>query len=422
MPKRKPRVLVLGGGFAGLAAVQKLREYAGDRVRISLVAPRSYLMYAPNAAIEVLENRDPATTLRMPLGPALEREDVEFIQAEAVELDLGAARIALLPTERPGAAVEWAGYDYLVIALGARLAYDKLEGFAEHGQAISDTHYANRLRKYLYSQYKGGPIAVGSARFRQGRKGRPEWLPIAEAACETPQVELALSLAAWLTERRKGQAKDVTLFSPARVIAEDTGPEVGKGLQGLVEGAGLQFRNLTRDIKRITAEGIEFASGQSVEAELKIVFPNWEAYPFIRGLSIADEEGFVVTDLHMRNPDYPNVLACGDCAALAVPKLGSIAQRQADLAARQIAKDLHAMPAEVADAPFHGEVVCIGGMGDRKGFYIHSNRWYGGRTEVLRVGHIPHTLKMAHKEMFFRRGGKVPDWGVPFAEWTAEHL
>jgi sulfide:quinone oxidoreductase len=422
MPKTPPRVLVLGGGFAGLAAVQKLREYAGDRVRVSMVTPRPYLLYVPNAAIEVLENRDPAATLRMPLGPALEREDVDLIQAEAVELDLAASRVALRPTERPGATVEWAGYDYLVIALGARLAYDKIEGFAEHGHAISDTHYANRLRRYLHDDYRGGPIAVGSARFRQGRRGRPEWLPIAEAACETPQVELALSLAAWLTEFRKGHAKDVTLFTPARVIAYDTGPEVGKGLQGMAEAAGLQFRNLTRDIERITADGIAFANGESVEAELKVVLPNWEALGFVKGLPITDEEGFIVTDLHMRSPDHPNVLACGDCTALAVPKLGSIAQRQADLAARQIAKDVHAMPAEVADEPFRGEVVCIGDMGDRKGFYIHSNAWFGGRTEVLRAGHIPHTLKMAHKEMFFRRGGKVPDWGVPFAEWTAEHL
>lgn len=418
----KPRVLVLGGGFAGLAAAQKLRDYAGERVRVSLMAPRSYLLYLPNMVAEVVDGRDPAATLRMPLGPALEKDDIDFIQAEAVEIDLAASRVALRPTERPGAALERMPYDYLVIALGARLAYDKLEGFAEHGHAVSDSHYAGRLRRHLKDGYRGGPIAVGSARFHQGRKGRPEWLPIAEAACETPQVELALSLAAWLREKRKGEAKNVTLFTPARVIAEDTGPGVGKGLRALAEEAGLQFRNLTRDIKRLTAEGVEFANGESVDAELKIVFPNWEPLGFVKTLPIVDEEGFVVTDLNMRVPAHPNVLACGDCAALAVPKLASIAQRQADLAARQIAKDVHAMPADVADEPFRGEVVCIGGMGDRKGFYVHSNAWYGGATEVLRVGAIPHTLKMAHKEMFFRRGGRVPDWGVPFAEWTAEHL
>lgn len=422
MPTKRPHVVVLGGGFAGLAAAQKLREYAGERVRITLVSPRSYLLYAPNAAIEVLENRDPAHTLRMPLGPALEKDGVAFLQAAVTGIDLDAARVALRPTERPGAAEERLPYDYLVLAVGARMAYDKLEGFAAHGHALSDTHYANRLRRYLNEEYRGGPIAVGSARFHQGRKGRPEWLPLIEAACEMPQVEAALSLAAWLREHKRGEAKNVTLFSPARVIAEDTGPGIGKRLQELAEEAGLQFRNLTGDITRLTAEGIEFANGESVEAELKVVFPNWEAHGFIKSLPIVDEEGFVVTDLHMRAPDHPNVLACGDCAALAVPKLASIAQRQADLAARQIAKDVHAMPAEVADEPFRGEVVFIGQTGDRRGFYVHSNAWYGGDTEVLRVGAIPRTLKVAHKEMFFRRGGRVPDWGVPFAEWTAEHL
>jgi len=309
-----------------------------------------------------------------------------------------------------------------VLAVGARLAYDRIEGFAEHGHAVSDTHYGARLRRYLHDGYRGGPVAVGSARFRQGRRGKPQWLPIAEAACEGPAMELAMSLAAWREEHGKGDPKDVTLFTPARVFAEGAGLAVGNRLREMVEERGVSFRNGTRDIARVTAEGIAFANGTELEAELKIVFPNWEAHAFVRELPCTDEEGFVITDLTMRADGHPNVLAVGDCAALAVPKLASTAQRQADIAARQIGRDVATLTAEQADTPFKGEVVWVGETGDRKGFYVHSDAWYGGKTEVLRTGHLPYALKMAHKEMFFRRGGKVPDWGVPFAEWTAEHL
>jgi sulfide:quinone oxidoreductase len=414
-------VVVLGGGFGGLNTAQRVMELARGRVRVTLIDPRPYLLFVPHVAAEVLEGRDPAQTLRMPLAPVLEKDGIRFIQAEVTEIDLTAQRVAYRPTEAPGAALERIGFDHLVLAVGARLAYDRIEGFAEHGHAVSGPHYAHRLRRFLDDGYKGGPVAVGSARFRQGRRGKPQWLPIAEAACEGPVMELAMSLAGWLEEHGKGGG-GVTLFTPARVIHEGAGVEIVKRLLEVVEARGLTYLNGTRDITRLTADGIVFANGTEIEAELKIVFPNWEPHGFMKGLPFADEEGFVVTDLTMRADGHPNVLAVGDCAALAVPKLASTAQRQAEIAARQIAKDVAALPAEQADKPFKAELVWVGEMGDRKGFYVHSDTWYGGKTEVLRTGHLPYALKMAHKEMFFRRGGKVPDWGVPFAEWTAEHL
>ena len=100
-----------------------------------------------------------------------------------------------------------------MIALGARLAYDEIKGFAEHGHAVSDAFHANRLIEFLENDYKGGPIAVGSARFEQGVKGKPDWLPIALAACEGPPVEVSLALAHWLQEHDKGGPKNLLPFS-----------------------------------------------------------------------------------------------------------------------------------------------------------------------------------------------------------------
>ena len=170
-------VLVLGGGFGGLCVAQRVKELARGRVRVTVMDPRPYLLFVPNIAAEALEDRDPAQTLRMPLAPVLEKDDIAFIQAEVMEIDLKAGRVAFRPTESPGAAVETIGYDHLVLAVGARLAYDRIEGFAEHGHAVSSPHYACRLRRFLEDGYQGGPVAVGSARFRQGRRGRPQWLP-----------------------------------------------------------------------------------------------------------------------------------------------------------------------------------------------------------------------------------------------------
>jgi sulfide:quinone oxidoreductase len=311
----------------------------------------------------------------------------------------------------------------LVIALGARLAYDAIEGFGKFGHTVSDSYYGNKLRRYLFSgAYKGGPIAIGSARFHQGVRGNPDWLPISGAACDGPPLELALALATWLEERELGGPEKITLFSPADIIAEDAGEEIVETFLKMADQMGFHYEKETPDIQRIAAGGIDFANNKSLEAELKIVFPNWEPHPFIKELDIVDERGFVVTDLTMRNPDRPNVFSLGDCAALTVPKLGALGHKQAEIVAKQIAKDLGQLSAEEADTPFWPEVVCFGDMGKNRAFYIHSDIWYGGNTSVFKMGYAFYAMKMAFKEMYFRTGGNVPSWGMPLTEIIGDHV
>ncbi len=422
-PNSKPRILVLGGNFAGLTTARFIREYCKNAAEITLIDRKPYLIFIPNIPIEVFANHDPVETLHMPIVKVLERDGITFIQGEVREIDIQKQRVGYTPTERPGAATEHIEYDYLVIALGARLAYDRIEGFGEYGHSLSDSYYGNKLRAYLHGgHYKGGPVVIGSARFNQGTKGKPNWLPLAEAACEGPPLEVALSLASWLEDQHLGGPKNITLFTPAKVIAEDAGEAIVNKFLEIAGGMGFGYKNNTKDIQEITKEGIRFASGDSLEAELKIIFPNWEPHPFLKGLPVVDEVGFVITNDLMRNPDYPNVLAAGDSAALTVPKLGALGHMESEIVARQIAKDVGKMSAEEADKPFKPAVFCIGDMGHRRGFYIHSDTWYGGKLSVFKMGHIFYGMKLAFKEMYYRTGGKIPSWGIPLSELVADTL
>lgn len=160
--KTKPQVLVLGGNFAGLGAAQKIRQYAGDSVDITVMDLRDYLLFVPNIPSDVMENRNPELRERMQLRP--------------------------------------------VLALGAHLAYDRIEGFAEHGHTVSDLFHGKKLREYLFDGgYKGGPIAIGAAHFHQsdGADGLEPYpggsIPHARAACEGPVLEMSTALASYLT-------------------------------------------------------------------------------------------------------------------------------------------------------------------------------------------------------------------------------
>lgn len=424
----KPHVVILGGNFAGLGSAQKIREFAGDAVRISVIDRKPWLLYVPNIPAEVFEGHNPMTSMMMDIVKPLTDDAIDFVQAEVQALDPDSKTVTCVPTERPGAAPFNMRYDYLVVALGNRLAFDKIEGFAQYGHTVTDTYQGEKLRRYLENDYQGGPIAVGSARFHQGdgAKGLTPYpggeIPDAMAACEGPPVEVILAAATWLKNHGRGGPSKVTAFTPADLIAEDAGEQVVGKLLDIASSMGFGYMNKLQDITRVTAEGIEFANGDSLEAELKILFPDWEPHEFLKGLPISDNRGFIITDLLMRNPKYPEVFAAGDCAAVTVPKLGAIGHQESEIVGRQIAKDMGRMNAEDADKPLQPVVYCIGDMGDNQAFYIRSNSWFGGDTQVLKMGHVPYLLKMQYKNLFFKTRGKMPPWGLDAAELMAEKL
>lgn len=419
----KPHVLVLGGNFAGLTAARFIREQCGEDVNITVIDRKTYLLFIPNIPIEVFANRNPQNTLHMPIEKVLLDDGIDYIQAEVKEIDVETSVVDYVALERPGSPIEHIKYDYLVVALGARLAYDRIDGFGEYGFTLSDSYHGNRLRRYLHEGgYKGGPIVIGSARFHQGTKDKPDWLPTALAACEGPPLEIGLSLGAWLEDHRLGGPNKITLFTPGQVIAEDAGEEIVAKFLDMAGNMGYSYVNNTDDIKCLTADGIEFTNGKSLEAEIKLVLPDWQPHSFMKNLPIVDEEGFVITDLTMRNPDYPQIFAVGDAAALTVPKLGTLGDMQARIVALQIAKDLGKVSAEKADEPFRPVVICMGDMGRDKAFYIHSDVWYGGTTSIMKMGRMIFALKLAFKEMYYRTGGKPSHWGLPLTELIIEHL
>jgi sulfide:quinone oxidoreductase len=418
----RPKVVVLGSSFAGLTTARFIRARCGDAVDLTVVDRNPYLIFVPNIPMEVFADHDPLVSMHMDTVRFHDHDGNEFINAAVTAIDPDRKTVTFVPTDRPGSAAETIGYDYLVIALGNQLAYDRIDGFGEHGDTVSSGYYGNKLRRKLVHDYRGGPIAIGSARFHQGLEAKPDWMPVAAAACEGPPLELALSMAHWLQERQMGDAHKITLFTPGKVIAEDAGEAIVTEFLELAATMGFGYKADTEDITRIGADGVELANGESIEAEIKIVLPDWVPHPFLRDLPITDEQGFVITGTDMAHPDHPEIFAVGDAAALTVPKLGSLGHQQAEIVARRLAAAVGRLDAAKVGGSYRPEIVCFGDMGGHKGFYIHSDTWFGGHTSVFKMGYAPWAMKMAFKEMYFRSGGKPVSWGMPATELAMDHL
>src|SRR4051794_30331096 len=144
MPERRPRVVILGGGFAGLGAGAKLAQADADVV---LYDQHDYHTFQPllyQVATDLLE----PTTVGHPLrGLFNEQANARVHQASATAVDLGARRVELSgapPVE----------YDYLVLALGAEVNFFGTQGAPEHAFPMYTLADAIRLREHILDRWE----------------------------------------------------------------------------------------------------------------------------------------------------------------------------------------------------------------------------------------------------------------------------
>ena len=417
---KKPHIIILGCNFAGLTTARQVYAEVKGKADITIIDRKSLLTFVPNIPLQVLANINPAVDLQFKFMSFLEHHGSEFIQAEVTTIDPDTNTVIYQPNGRSGHPARKMNYDYLIVALGNRLAYDKIDGFSEYGHSVTDAFLGNRLRHYLHKEYKGGPIAVTSDIFHQGKSDKlPKNLPVALTACEGPPIEMVFSLAHWLEKNQKGNTSSIFLSTPSKVIAEDAGETITSKLVPMMVNMGYNYQANTNGIKKVYKGGVEFNDGSTQEAEIAILFPDWQAHTFLKELPFTDDMGFVITDLHMRNPDYQNIFAVGDAASITVPKIGSLGHMEAEVLAKTLGKEIGLIQGDVK--PMEFELLCMCDMGGIEGSYVRTDEWWGEKESNLEMGIAPYALKMGFKQMYYTLGGKIPRWGLAMSEVIADH-
>src|SRR5579859_1878430 len=107
----KPRILVLGGGFGGLESLFYLKYKLADRADLTLVTDRPYFLFKPNTIY--IPFGEPPEKYEIDLAAPLKKQAIDLVQAKVRNLNLEARSV---DTEK-GAL----GYDYLVVATGAKM-------------------------------------------------------------------------------------------------------------------------------------------------------------------------------------------------------------------------------------------------------------------------------------------------------------
>lgn len=306
MAEASVRVLVVGAGMAALETVMALRELAGDRVAIALIAPEAELVYHPIAA------KAPYAVGRMRRIP-LERL---MADASAQRFALNVSAVDSAPRVVRTTAGREFEYDELVLAVGAdpvpvvrhATTWDDRTGADTLGGLVRDFElgYSRRLAVVIPS----GPV----------------W-PLRG-------YELALIL----TQDARGMGLEVetSLVTPERSPLEMLGDEAVTAVSDVLREVGVAV---------VFADQVEIEPGQP---QVLVAHPSGErvdvdrvvALPTLRGRPIpgvpVEEHGFVEIDEHCRVTGLEHVWAVGDITTFPV-KSGGMATEQADVAAEAIA-------------------------------------------------------------------------------------
>jgi sulfide:quinone oxidoreductase len=297
-------VLIAGAGPAGLEAALALRDRAGDRVDITLLAPDEELEYRP---LSVADPFSLAVTRRYPLA--------------AIAGDIGAERVVdRLAAVDPGARVVWTdgglelGYDALLVALGA-----SAEPVFRHGITFWGPGDAEAVHG-LVQDVEGGY----SRRVAFVVPGGTTW--------SLPLYELALLTAARAYE--SNLAPTLHLITPEDAPLAVFGSVASQSLTRLLAQAGVQLHAgaYAEEAGHGTLE--LRPSGERIEVDRIVALPRLTGR-LVPGLP-CDADGFVPIDEHARVRGLDGVWAAGDATDFPL-KQGGIATQQADAAALDIA-------------------------------------------------------------------------------------
>ncbi|MGH3356900.1 MAG: NAD(P)/FAD-dependent oxidoreductase [Nocardioidaceae bacterium] len=326
---QRPRVVVLGAGFAGVAAVKALK---GAPVDVTLVDRNGYNTFQPllyQVATGGLNPGDVTYAARALTG---RQANVGFRKGDVVGVDVATREVTL----SHGARI---GYDYLVIATGVTTNYFGVPGAAEHAMAMYTRDQALSVRDDLFGKLERLAQAVAAGE-------RDEDPTVVVVGAGATGVEMAGSLAE-MGNTAMPVAYPELAHRRARVILAEMGPHVLAPFHPkLREYTARELRErgvdlrLNTAVKAVHSDGVELDDGERIHAGTVIWAAGVTAPDIVKKWGLPQgRNGRVEVGADLSLAGHPEVFVVGDLGvdpSDPLPQLAQPAIQGGKHAARQI--------------------------------------------------------------------------------------
>ena len=309
--EQRHRVVILGGGFGGLNAAQKLKRAPVD---VTLIDRRNFHLFQPllyQVATGSLSPGEIAAPLR---GVLSRQKNAQVLLGEAADIELDAKRVIL----RDGAAFP---YDSLIVSTGSQTSYYGNDDWRQWAPSLKSVEEATAIRhKILY--------AFECAERSNNEEEARAWLTFVIVGAGATGMELSGALAEIANETLKNDFRHINTRE-ARILLMEGGPRV---LSAFPEDLSAKAEKLVSDlgvevtknvmVTCIDADGVTYKSGdESKRLPAKTVL--WAggvtSNEFGRKLSErtraeTDRSGRIKVNPDLTIPGYPDIFIVGDLA------------------------------------------------------------------------------------------------------------
>ena len=344
------RILIAGGGFGGLVTAELLSEKLGNEHQISLVAPNRMFTFYPQL-VQVAFGALSPDEIRFDLEGRLRELNVHFIQGKVVDIDAYYGNVEVVGEDYNGKIA----YDFLVLAVGPKLAIDDIPGFFDNSNHLLGVNPALRFGDAI-NEFRSGNIVLGMC---PGAR-----LPV--AICET-----AFALARRFESQMASEDANIRVIFPNSLDAAFGGAHISAEVERAFSRHGI---NVLYDISisEVTAEEVCSREGHRIQHDLLLLMPPFRGHEMFRSLGAADKNDFVQVDGYMRVKGLLNVFAVGDAVAFSGPKFAHMAIRQAQVAAANLVSELKGEP---VNTEYYHEIAAVINAGGPDSIYLHYGIW-----------------------------------------------
>lgn len=343
-PRSTPHVVIVGGGFGGLAAAKK---FENADVQLTLVDRWNYHLFQPLLYQVATAGLSPAD-IAYPTRTALrDQQNAQMLLAEVTAVDLASRRLTL----HDGANLH---YDYLIVACGARTNFfGKEQTWGRHALGLKCIEDALEVRRRILLAFETAerepdPKQRASLLTFVVIGGGPTGVEVAGALSDLARTVLAADFRVIDAK----SARVVLIEMLDRLLPGGFDESVSQRAKEQLEELGVEVR-LRTQVKNIDETGVE-VDGEHIAAGAVL----WTAGVMARRLTLQlgvelDRNGRIPVSTDCSLAEHPEVFAIGDCARFVpegssqpLPGVAQVAIQQGRHVARMIANDLRSQPRE----------------------------------------------------------------------------
>lgn len=366
------RVLVLGGGFGGVVAAETLAQQLGDEHQITLVSTDDQFVFYP-ALVRLAFGKCEPDDVSFDLRRSMLNRRIMFIKGDVARIDPDNREVVMAHGDVSGRLP----YDYLIYALGRRLATERVEGFFEHAHHLLDVNGALKFSEAIRN-LREGRVVIGQC---------------PDARLPVPIYETAFALSSWLKENNDPESVRITVVSPTTITEELGDPKMAAIIQQALIRRGIEFLP-NFPISKVGSSVVSTVDGRDLNYSLLMLLPPFRGSSPASRLGITNDDGYLNVDWTMKVIGAERIYAVGDCVNFAGPKMGHMAVSQGQVAAANVA-------AEIAGhqpiAHYDHDMMMVLDMFDGDSVYFHKDLWSDTAASV-RQGRFWSWAKRVHEK------------------------